>query len=562
MNLQIEKAITPALPQPASALNRVLQRKCDCGNHAIGGECDGCRKKPTEKLSRSANGSSEMNNVPPIVYETLASPGHSLPAETRSFFEPRFGHDFSNVRVHTDTKAAESARAVNAHAYTVGNNIVFGSGMYAPATGRGAGLLAHELTHVAQQSNLDRSSSTLELGQANDSYEREADAHAAAVAVGDAPTSVAPVSSPRLQGSFVSGLLDVLLFIPRLFGLEVFPAEDLQEYLAGIRQRRGPEGGIFSDNKARACVSRENEFGPYDTQTKIFLVQEMLQGWTTFLDEGSIISLLRRSSDRAQIVSAVGRDLLWSNFSGDNRRIIEAITLTAADAGDALVSRLRNLPLDQIQEYATNATDPAVLESIRQATALANITAPVPPGATITTAGHAHLTINGVRVIVEPDRIVPANHAFTKSQFSWTPFNEFTITPDNANETVGPVAAIDISVTIWTEYPSEEAKRGPAGYGVGTRPQDTNTLQFHERAHGEAWFTFLRNNPPPVFAGRQGMRLPDFNTAVQQFQAAMEAYSRTATDFALRAGDCVGTFPTDAQLAGTGYTAAICHQVN
>jgi len=65
--------------------------------------------------------------------------------------EPRFGHDFSQVRVHTNAKVAESARAVNALAYTVGRDVVFGVGQYAPTTSAGQRLLAHELTHVVQQ---------------------------------------------------------------------------------------------------------------------------------------------------------------------------------------------------------------------------------------------------------------------------------------------------------------------------------------------------------------------------------------------------------------------------
>ena len=69
----------------------------------------------------------------------------------RAFFEPRFGYDFSNVRIHTGAQAAESARSVKAMAYTLGPNIVFGSGKYEPATMVGQRLLAHELTHVLQQ---------------------------------------------------------------------------------------------------------------------------------------------------------------------------------------------------------------------------------------------------------------------------------------------------------------------------------------------------------------------------------------------------------------------------
>jgi len=77
--------------------------------------------------------------------------GQPLAESERTYFEPRFGADFSQVRVHTDTQAAESARAVNARAFTVGNDVVFASGQYAPGASEGRRLLAHELTHVVQQ---------------------------------------------------------------------------------------------------------------------------------------------------------------------------------------------------------------------------------------------------------------------------------------------------------------------------------------------------------------------------------------------------------------------------
>ncbi len=79
--------------------------------------------------------------------------GKPLPEATRAFFEPRFGHSFANVRVFADGRAAHSARAYNARAYTVGRDVVFGAGQYAPGTQAGKSLLAHELTHVAQQAN-------------------------------------------------------------------------------------------------------------------------------------------------------------------------------------------------------------------------------------------------------------------------------------------------------------------------------------------------------------------------------------------------------------------------
>ena len=82
----------------------------------------------------------------------LRSPGQALDLETRAFMEPRFGHDFSRVRVHTDAKAAESTRAMNARAYTIERDVVFGAERYAPGSKQGSRLLAHELAHVVQQS--------------------------------------------------------------------------------------------------------------------------------------------------------------------------------------------------------------------------------------------------------------------------------------------------------------------------------------------------------------------------------------------------------------------------
>ena len=88
--------------------------------------------------------------------DVLASGGAPLAGEAREFFEPRFGHDFSRVRVFADDRAAASAQSVGALAYATGSNIVFGSGQYAPETEPGRRLLAHELAHVAQEGAAER----------------------------------------------------------------------------------------------------------------------------------------------------------------------------------------------------------------------------------------------------------------------------------------------------------------------------------------------------------------------------------------------------------------------
>jgi hypothetical protein len=93
----------------------------------------------------------ESSEVPTTIHEVLRSQSQPLDPVTRAFMEPRFSHDFSHVRVHTDAKAAESAREVNALAYTVGRDVVFGTRQYDPVIPAGKRLLAHELTHVVQQ---------------------------------------------------------------------------------------------------------------------------------------------------------------------------------------------------------------------------------------------------------------------------------------------------------------------------------------------------------------------------------------------------------------------------
>lgn len=170
-----EQAITQVKPQTISAMptassHGILQR---CSN---GVECEDCRKKREATLQRAAVNTSPTNDVPPIVQDVLRSPGQSLDRGTRTFMESRFGHDFSGVRVHTDGRAAESAQSVNALAYTVGRDVVFGAGQYSPTTMAGKRLLAHELTHTIQQGTETKSlRHSLQIGSTETWQEREAE---------------------------------------------------------------------------------------------------------------------------------------------------------------------------------------------------------------------------------------------------------------------------------------------------------------------------------------------------------------------------------------------------
>jgi len=139
-------------------------------------------------------------SVPSSVHEVLRSQGQPLDPLTRAAMEQRFGHDFSRVRVHTDSVAELSARDVNARAYTVGTEIVFGAHKFAPEDREGRILLAHELTHVLQQRNAPIDISALE--PQGSAAEREADAAASDVTAGRAAKrpSAAPRGIPRDVG--------------------------------------------------------------------------------------------------------------------------------------------------------------------------------------------------------------------------------------------------------------------------------------------------------------------------------------------------------------------------
>ena len=111
----------------------------------------GTGQPPRRPARPAAAGRQGGGQAPAIVHEVLRTPGAPLDPGTRNLMEERLGADFSHVRVHTDGRAAASARAVGALAYTAGRSIVFGPGRYAPDRGDGRGLLAHELVHTIQQ---------------------------------------------------------------------------------------------------------------------------------------------------------------------------------------------------------------------------------------------------------------------------------------------------------------------------------------------------------------------------------------------------------------------------
>ena len=157
-----------------------LQRKCACG-----GTCAECAEEGPRVQRRAAGGAEAAVSVPSAAnIVPRSSSGRPLDAGVRAFMEPRFGVDLGHVRVHTDAGAADSARQIGAHAYTIGRDIVFGRGRYAPGTSAGKSLLAHELTHVIQQTGGAGGGGSPRISPAGPSVQRFTDFDTAAQSAG------------------------------------------------------------------------------------------------------------------------------------------------------------------------------------------------------------------------------------------------------------------------------------------------------------------------------------------------------------------------------------------
>jgi hypothetical protein len=168
----------------------VLRRQCACGQHSPGGgECQSCADQ-RQKAARMPLGPGGEGLAPPIVHDALHSSGHALDQGTRQFLEPRFGRDFSGVRIHAGERAAEAARAVNARAFTVGQSIVLGQG-HSLASPSGLQLVAHELAHTLQQERATTPSpgEPIEVGRGDHPTEHEAEEFSQAALSGEFSTA-------------------------------------------------------------------------------------------------------------------------------------------------------------------------------------------------------------------------------------------------------------------------------------------------------------------------------------------------------------------------------------
>ncbi len=216
---EADKVVGQIMRMPTSdSIVQMISNK----EEGIGRKCDACEMKedkeedekqlrisPKPSTTSTLEGNEEITNE---VNNVLSSGGSSLDASIREFMEPRFGYDFSNVKIHTGESAARSVRSVNALAYTVGNDIVFDEGKYMPGAMEGTRLLAHELAHIVQQGpTVDRRNGELTVEVSSSPFEEEAEQAAEYATMGGKATvsHILPnASAVRMQraehGTYVS----------------------------------------------------------------------------------------------------------------------------------------------------------------------------------------------------------------------------------------------------------------------------------------------------------------------------------------------------------------------
>lgn len=350
----------------------VLQRKCACGAvaSALTGECGTCAKKkmrgvqpklavgrpddayeleadrvadrvvaaPVHPLGRgivpqiqrlAAQPGAALASVPASVGRALAGSGQPLEPALRRNVEQRFGRDFSQVRVHTGAVAARSAREISAQAYTVGRDIVFAEGRFEPGTQDGRRLLAHELTHVVQQSGAggigdDRHPQTAQLSPA-----------------GSAGAAMLQCKGGTFGGFFANigrGIASIFTDEPG------YSQTTLREYLKILDDTKDIEDDYDSDNKARAVVKQwmagASAFALTQEQ-KVLLIREMFSGFTGDDDEAAILNLLSASPDAEVgfILGKVSPTELRGEIHGEERDQLESILAGFAARAGPLAPR-------------------------------------------------------------------------------------------------------------------------------------------------------------------------------------------------------------------------------
>lgn len=568
---------TPPVTKSTGSTQGILQRKCSCGNITLAGcQCAECGRKkhslqretarqnakPVDfsppritvmqrKLSLGASDdpleqeadrvadqvlavpaypvvsgavlriqratgqpAGDTVTAPTSVDRTLVSAGRPLDPALQQDLGQRFGHDFSQVRVHTDETAAQSAREVNARAYTVGNHVVFGAGQFAPGSHDGRRLIAHELTHVLQQS-------AAEGGRVDPRHVTIARKKK------ESGPSKEEIKKNKAQRDAIA-----------LFW------NDMQTYFPG--EARKLAGSGFDDSVDYLTTSFQ-EGVTIQGGVKTSRAAPMIYVGKKYLSEKDISK--RQSAIRAELDKI-------DVFRYDNARIDNDDL-----SNTVITSKIGNLDIFGKRDYLQRLEGQKFIKNdkVKEYIRRSMPSTPLVAGAAATTEGGFSLQFENIKIVVKPDvfnsAAVAANEAHTelkridsvtyktKPGFNWgkdQKVTSMTFTP----------SVPQLIYKVETHYGPQSDPAFTSGYGVGTRPEDlggNRSIRFHEGMHGTVFIQFIKENISknsfPVFDGKLGDDKDAFGKKVAAYEKkvlALDQMLKDAIDASEQQVDCVG----------------------
>jgi hypothetical protein len=514
---------------------------------AVQRKCSKC-KDEDDKLQRKEGqlGAPHINENFSSYLSNLRGLGNPLPAQEKSFFEPRFGYDFSKVRIHTDTAAAQSASSINALAYTTGNNIVFNSGQYAPQTNKGKKLLGHELTHVIQQRHgkaIQRAPAT----KAANWWDEKGVSQAASKKFWDDIQLFFPKDVRKFSGSGMDNVATIdtndknMVLIGKGYLDEADPMKRkamLLPLIQKVDENRFKDARIDNEDLTDTKITYKLN-GLSGTGKQTYL--KSLADRTKYVKNDQVIAYINGgASERTEIARTANETLRDWKF--DNNR------LTDADLNDPKINtRLRGLSTtDKLKKETdikdlsakTGETTSKIQKFLHAQT---QTSTPVPDKALVNSAGGFTMSFPNVDVIVLPDASGGSGNATTVK--TNLPKSAFRMSVDPSGlitkfyKGTGKAKKLltvpsKLVITIQTSYHDISKVDNSSAYGKGTTAQDLKwggtTLRFHEGSHGKGYIDFIAShNFPSIALG--SVRAEDFTT-INAFMKAMNVDSCTNVD--------------------------------
>jgi hypothetical protein len=401
--------------------------------------------------------------------------GRPMAQDTLNFFESRFGHDFSNVRIHHDSESGRAASAVNAKAFTHKNNIVFGKGQYNPNSFEGRKLLAHELTHVIQQGKSTKIAHT------------------------KSPVSLQK-SSPALQKKDGPG--KVKKSYPTNLKAQKLLWDDIHAFFPDDGRKLAGTGYKESIDQLETDFTEEKSESKSVSAPIVYVGKKYLKEDDAEKRKATLEQEIKKIDKwRLKVARIDNKDL-------DNTEITANLQDMSAAVKLSYIGKLEE------KKYIENDEVVAYIKKVMQST-------PIVEGATFRSEGGFTVKYDNVEIIVLPD-------VFNSSEVSSGAETQIETVPDKPEwfsspgyewDSSGKITKMDytpkvpdIVYTVQTHYSSGATPRSTSGYGVGTRAEDTDpeekTLGHHEGAHGEEFIQSIKAGTSslkyPVYTGKIG----------------------------------------------------------